>query len=79
MDREDLIVALGNLGYPLVVPSRPKITQGKVKEVLSALSRSADPRLIEGFPVILANCAHRGLKVDIQGSLSECRTNSQKR
>jgi hypothetical protein len=80
MKREDLIVALGDLGYPLVVPDRPRITRQMVMEVLSTLGRSTtDPRLIEGFPVILANCGHRGMKLDVQAFLSRYPLKSQER
>jgi len=79
MKRQDLIAALGNLGYPLVVPDRPRITRQKVAEVLSTLGNSVDSRLIEGFPVILANCARRGLKLDIHALLSRYSLKSQKR
>ena len=79
MKKEDLIAALGDLGYPLVVPGKPRITQQKVAEVLSTLGNSVDPRLIEGFPVILANCAHRGLKLDVHALLSKYPLKSQKR
>jgi len=79
MKREDLIAALGDLGYPLVVPDRPRITRQMVVEVLSTLGNSNDPRLIEGFPVILANCAHRGLKLDIHALLSRYPLKSQGR
>jgi hypothetical protein len=79
MKKEDLIAALGSLGYPLVAPEGPKITGQRVIEVLSALSASNDPRLVEGFPVILANCAHRGLKLDIHALLSKYPLKSQNR
>ena len=79
MKKEDLIAALGDLGYPLVVPDRPRITRQKVAEVLSTLGNSVDSRLIEGFPVILANCARRGLKLDVHALLSRYPLKSQKR
>ncbi len=70
MKREDLIVALGDLGYPLVATDKKKITAKKIMEVLDDLAGSDEPRLIEGFPVILANCAHRGIKLNIRALLS---------
>jgi len=79
MKREDLIAALGDLGYPLVVPEGPKISRQRIIEVLSTLGASNDPRLIEGFPVILANCAHRGFKLDIHALLSRHPLKNQKR
>jgi len=48
-------------------------------EVLDSLVGSSDARLIEGFPVILANCAQRGLKLNMQALLSRYSSRSQKR
>jgi len=79
MKREQLITALGNLGYPLVVTGEPRMGQKKIMEVLDALGNSTEPRLVEGFPVILANCAHRGTKLDTQALLTRHPLKSQKR
>lgn len=79
MKREDLIAALADLGYPLIATGKSRITAKKIKEVLDGLGASGDARLIEGFPVILANCAHRHLNLDIRALLSEYGMKSQKR
>jgi hypothetical protein len=79
MKREELIAALGNLGYPLIVTGKPRMTQKKTVEVLDALGNSTEPRLVEGFPVILANCAHRGMKLDSQALLARYPLKSPKR
>ena len=79
MKREDLIVALGDLGYQLVAGGKKRIPAKRIIEVLDGLASSAEPRLIEGFPVILANCAHRGLKLNIGALLSRYGMRSQKR
>jgi hypothetical protein len=79
MKREDLIAALGDLGYPLMVAGPGRITPNKIIEVLDGLGGSGEPRLIEGLPVILANCAQRGLKLNLQALLSRYLPKSQKR
>ncbi|MBW2616780.1 MAG: hypothetical protein JRD02_11470 [Deltaproteobacteria bacterium] len=70
MKREELITALGELGYRLFTPEKKKLSSRKVLDVLDKLSGSEDTRLIEAFPVVLANCAHRGIKLDIRNLLS---------
>ena len=79
MKRDDLITALGNFGYPLVATSEPRMTQKKIIEVLEALGNSTEPRLVEGFPVILANCAHRGIKLNTRALLTRYPLTSKKR
>lgn len=79
MKREDLIAALGDLGYPLIAGGKRRIPAKKIMEALDTLAGSGDPRLIEGFPVILANCAHKGIKLNIKGLLSRHGMRSQKR
>lgn len=79
MKKEELIAALGRLGYPLIVTGKPRMTQKKTVEVLDALGNSTEPRLVEGFPVILANCAHRGMKLDSQALLARYPLKSPKR
>lgn len=79
MKREDLIAALADLGYPLIATGKSRITTKKIKEVLDGLCGSADSRLIEGFPVILANCAHRGLNLNIRALLSKYGMKSQEK
>jgi len=70
MKREELISALGALGYRLFTKENERVKSGKVLDVLDELSGSEDSRLIEAYPVILANCAHRGIKLDISSLLS---------
>jgi len=79
MKREELIVALGDLGYPLITPRRKKITENQIMKILEELASSNDPRLIEGFPVVLANCAQKGLILNIQTFLSRHGKKSRKR
>ena len=70
MKKEELISALGALGYRLFTKEPERVNSGKVLDVLDELSGSEDSRLIEAYPVVLANCAHRGIKLDISGLLS---------
>jgi len=79
MKRGELISALGHLGYPLIAPDKKKISESQVMTILEELAGSSDPRLIEGFPVVLANCAQRGLELDIQMFLSGYGKRSRKR
>jgi hypothetical protein len=79
MNKEELITALGELGYPLFTPRKGGLGSKKVIDVLDKLSGSEDPRLIEAFPVVLANCAHRGIKLDLHGLLSRYAQRSQRR
>ena len=79
MKREELIEALGDFGYPLITPRKKKITVNQIMKILEELASSNDPRLIEGFPVVLAHCAQRGLILNIQTFLSRHGTKSRKR
>ena len=79
MKKEDLIGALADLGYPLISAGKSRITAKKIKEVLDGLASSDESRLIEGFPVILANCAHKGLSLNTRALLSSYAMKSQKR
>lgn len=79
MRREELILALRDLGYPLVSPARRKVAEDRVLQVLGELAVSNDSRLIEGFPVVLATCAGRGLKLDIRAFLDKQAPRSRKR
>jgi hypothetical protein len=79
MKREDLIVALGDLGYPLIATGKKKITAKKIMDVLDGLASSDESRLIEGFPVILAHCAHKGVRLNIPRLLSMHGLRSNKR
>lgn len=70
MEKEELIEALGQLGYQLFATEAKKIGKKKIYAVLNQLAYSTDSRLIEAFPVVLANCAHRGIKLDMRTVLS---------
>ena len=77
MRREDLIFNLGRLGYALVRPETRKVKDCEVFELLDELAESDDPRLVEGFPVVLANCAQKDLKLNFKTLLY--RHNSDRR
>jgi hypothetical protein len=79
MNREELITTLGELGYRLFTPEKRRLSSEKVLEVLNELSGSEDSRLVEAFPIVLANCAHRGIKLNVQRLLSKYGPRSQKR
>jgi hypothetical protein len=79
MNREELITASGELGFRLLTPEKRILSDKRVLDVLDGLSVSEDPRLIEGFPVVLANSFHRGIKLDIDDLLSRHGQGSQER
>ena len=79
MNKEEMITALGELGYRLFTPEKERLSSKKALDVLDELSGSEDSRLIEAFPLVLANCAHRGIKLDIRGLLSRYGRKSQRR
>jgi hypothetical protein len=64
MNREELIDALGWLGYSLVEPTPPKVSESHALALLRELAGSTEPRLVEGFPYVLASCAQRGIKLN---------------
>lgn len=74
-----MIEALADLGYPLISATKSRITAKSIREVLDGLLSSDESRLIEGFPVILANCAHKGLTLNTRALLSSYAMKSQKR
>jgi hypothetical protein len=78
MRREDLIFNLGRLGYALVRPETRKVKEYEVLELLDELAESEDPRLVEGFPVVLANCAQKDLKLNFRTLLSSHKSDSRK-
>jgi len=49
---KELFAALARFGYPLLQPEG----EADPNKVLAALVESDDTRLLEGFPVVLANC-----------------------
>jgi len=79
MNKEELITALGELGYHLFTPEKKRLSSEKLLDVLDELSVAEDSRLVEAFSVVLANCAHRGIKVDIHGLLSKYGQRSRRR
>ena len=64
MNREELIDALGRLGYSLVEPTPPKLSESHALGLLRELAGSTEPRLVEGFPYVIGSCAQRGIKLD---------------
>jgi len=79
MEKEKLITALGQLGYQVFSAGGIHIGAKKVYDVLYELASSTDARLIEAFPVVLANCAHKGINLDFGTMLSRYSARSQKR
>jgi len=79
MNKDKLTTALGELGYRLFTPEKERLSSKKVLDVLDELSGSEDSRLTEAFPIVLANCAYRGIKLDIRSLLSRYGRGSQRR
>jgi hypothetical protein len=79
MKREDLVFNLGRLGYSLVTPEAQEVGEDQVVELLAELVDSKDLRLVEGFPVVLANCAQRGMNFDFTALLAKYKPRSRKR
>ena len=77
MKREDLIFNLGRLGYTLLRTETRRVKEHEVLELLDDLADSEDPRLVEGFPVVLANCAQRDLKLNFRTLLSRYKSDSR--
>ena len=79
MKREDLVFNLARLGYPLVTPEVQEVGEDQVVELLAELVESKDLRLVEGFPVVLANCAQRGMNLDFTALLAKYKPRTRKR
>jgi hypothetical protein len=79
MKRKDLVLNLGRLGYSLVTPEAQEVGEDQVVELLAELVDSKDLRLVEGFPVVLANCAQRGMNLDFTALLAKHKPRSRKR
>ena len=79
MNKDELITVLGELGYRLFTPEKERLRSKKVLDVLDELSASEDSRLIEAFPIVLATCAHRGIKLNIRGLLSRYNQENQRK
>jgi hypothetical protein len=78
MKREELVSNLSSFGYRLVSPETQRNKKYEAFELLEELVDSEDPRLVEGFPVVLANCAHQGLNLDFDTLLSSQKPGSRK-
>ena len=78
MKREDLVSNLGRLGYTLLRPETPIVNEHEVLDLLDELAGSEDSRLVEGFPVVLANCAQRDLALDFKLLLSRNKSDCRK-
>jgi hypothetical protein len=79
MKKEDLVFNLSRLGYSLVTPEAQEVGEDQVVELLAELVDSKDLRLVEGFPVVLANCAQRGMNLDFPALLTKHKPRSRKR
>jgi hypothetical protein len=79
MKREDHVFNLGRLGYYLVTPDVQEVGEDQVVELLAELVDSKDLRLVEGFPVVFANCAQRGMNLDFKALLAKYKPRSRKR
>ena len=55
------------------------MSKAETYHVLRKLAASSDARFIEAVPVVLANCAHRGLELDLDDLVSEYGERSAKR
>jgi hypothetical protein len=78
MKRDDLIFNLERLGYTLLRTETRRVKEHEVLELLDELADSEDPRLVEGFPVVLANCAQRDLKLNFRSFLAWHKSDSRK-
>lgn len=79
MNKEELITASAELGFRPLIPEKRIISVKSVLDVLDGLSGSDDSRLIEAFPVVLANSFHRGIRLDINDLLSRYDQGTQER
>ena len=79
MKREEVVFNLARLGYSLVTPEAQEVGEDQVVELLAELVDSKDLRLVEGFPVVLANCAQRGMNLDFAALLAKHKPRSHKR
>ena len=80
LNKSDLIDSLGSLGYPVLSTPKKQPDRTDVIKVLDALAESDDLRLIEGFPVVIANwAANRKSDLDVQRLLSMSSEDRRKR
>lgn len=60
--KEELLAALARFGYPLLEPE----AMDDPNQLLASLVESKDVRLLEGFPIVLANCLfNRDTELDL--------------
>lgn len=74
MNKEHLLSSLGSFGYPIF--SNLEID---TVDVLNALVESEDPRLLEGFPVVIASGALKNQKLDLRKLFNLTEKDSVKR
>ncbi len=79
MKKEELITALEQLGYQLFTTEKKSLGKQQIYEVLNELADSREARFIEAFPVVLANCAVKGISLDVKMILSGHSEKSRKR
>ena len=80
LNKSDLIDSLGILGYPVLSTPKKQPDKTGVIKVLNALAESDDLRLIEGFPVVIANwAANRKSDLDVRSLLSMSQEDRKKR
>jgi hypothetical protein len=79
MKNEEMIATLGRLGYPLFEAQQRKLIKAQIYEVLRELAASSETRFLEAFPVVLANCAHRGIELNEDDLLTAYSERSVKR
>lgn len=56
MEREELLNELSELGYSLVAINK----SAKANQILAEVVKSREPRLWQGFPIVLSNCLKSG-------------------
>jgi hypothetical protein len=78
MKREDLIFNLERLGVTLLRTETRRVKEHEVLELLDELADSEVSRLVEGFPVALANCAQRDLVLNFRSLLSRHKSDNRK-
>jgi hypothetical protein len=79
MNNDELKTTMRQLGYHLISVDKKPPGGKKILAVLKQLPDAGELRLVEGFPVVLADCVHRGIKVDLDNLLVEEEPNIQKK
>ena len=70
-DKYELMEALSGYGYALMLPENKEAERQRAESILEALSVSEDPRLVEGFPVVLANCIIKDMGFSLNSLLND--------